>query len=131
MCDSALALISKRAYSVTQSDYVSGRKWTERERQALIKRHLATPHAESKKSIACSFGKTLKVIQSQIPILCDPTCTKPSGTSSANTGFKIGYRRLLPKIMLTLPDQQGTVSQIYTAFEQLPQVPLLASVSLC
>ena len=51
-----------------------------------------------------------------------PEYARPSEASHATTGFKIGYRKRLQEVMLSLPDQRGTLSQIWTEFERLPQV---------
>ena len=120
------ALIGKRMYMVTASDHLPGPKWTERERQALFKRCLATPHAEPTKSIACSLARSETAVSSHRRKYSSADYERPSGASHATTGFKIGYRKRLQEVMLSLPDQRGTLSQIWTEFERLPQVFLVA-----
>ena len=123
------ALIGKRSYIVTSSDYVPGRNWTEREQEALRKRGLAEPHPESDKSIACSLGRSVGAVRTMRHTLTSPGYVRPTGTGHARTGFGIGYRKLIRKVMASLPNQGGTLAQIHAEFEQLPEVFLAACSS--
>ncbi|KAK3289272.1 hypothetical protein CYMTET_3295 [Cymbomonas tetramitiformis] len=117
-------LVGKLEFTVTESGRKPGRTWSNRESEALLLRKQARVQ-EADASIAVSFGRSIHSITSRYRVLSNPAYTPPSGAAlggSGHSGARVGWRGVVAKVLQEFPEQQGSLGEIYTSLEKLPEL---------
>ncbi|KAK3265848.1 hypothetical protein CYMTET_25501 [Cymbomonas tetramitiformis] len=108
-------LLGKVPFVVTESGYKAGRFWTESESSVLAR----ISRNERPASVAVSLGRSRSAITTRHTQIFNPAYAALSGVKGGRND-RVGWRGLLAKAMLSLPEQQGTLREIYSAMEMLP-----------
>ncbi|KAK3277870.1 hypothetical protein CYMTET_14146 [Cymbomonas tetramitiformis] len=115
-------LVGRVAFTVIESDYIAGRHWTEQEENALLLRKKTNVLGETWASLGVSFGRSSGAVHRRWQCLSDPAYMPQSGAGNRHTGCRIGWRKVLSKVLQGFPEQQSSLSQILRTVKELPEV---------
>ena len=83
--------------------------WSQRGKSAVVARRKT---GEKYESIALSFGRTMKSVETTGVKLMDLKYAPTSGTQGKKTGHKVGWRLVATKALQQLPNCAGTAKQV-------------------
>lgn len=116
-------LFDRVPFTVTHSQHVASRRWTEQELDALLLRSQAKNVPESVASIATSLGRSVAAVRRRIVILTNPSYQPLNKIDDARAhAVPMGWRAIVSKGMKTLKGHQGTLAEVYSAVKSLPEV---------